>query len=195
MSIYVKSTLFATAMVMATAAAECTVVLTDGNLNSFSQFDLTAGAKLLTISGADDSGDPAHARPCAFAGVFAGEKFVYTRIDLERQGADWVGRSISTSDGNIVLTLHTVASAVGRHTVSGTLSGQAISVVGTPVSAPSRVRIVFDPVSGQTIDGGGTTIGQFVNGNITGIATFIDTTGNVCRCDWVQWSLQPLPPG
>ncbi len=191
MSSYAKSALLA----MAIAAAECTVILTSGDLNSFSLFDLNAGFKVLIISGADVSGDAAHPRPCALAGAFAGGKSVVTRIHLEAQGDDWVGHSISTADGNIVITLRTVSSSMGRRTVSGTLSGHAVSDIGTPVAAASRVRIVFDSVSNQVIDGGGTTIGQFVSGNITGVATFIDTAGRASRCDWVQWSLQPLPPG
>lgn len=180
---------------MTVAAAQCTVVITSGDLNSFSIFDLSPGVKVLTISGADGSGDPAHARPCVFAGGFAGGKLVQTQIDLEPQGSDWIGRSTTASAGSIVVTLHTTAAAGGRRTVIGTISGQATSVMGTPASGPSGVLVVFDPVATQTIDGSGATVGQFVNGNITGVATFIDLHGVSSRCDWVQWSLQPVPPG
>ena len=154
-----------------------------------------AGHTGLTISGADGSGDPAHARPCVFAGAFAGGRLVQTQIDLEPQGSDWIGRSTAASAGTIVVTLRTIGSAGGRHTVSGTISGQATSVMGTPASGPSGVRVVFDSVATQTIDGRGATIGQFVAGNITGAATFIDANAVSSRCDWVQWSLQPMPPG
>jgi len=191
MSIFTKVALAA----MTIAAAECTVVLTSGNLNVFSPFDLTPGVNVLIISGVEISGDFAHPRPCASVGVFAGGRFVNTRVDLEPQGDGWIGRSISPSDGDIVITLRTVGPPVSRRTVSGTLTGHGISVVGTPGSAPSLVRIVFDPASNQTIDGSGETIGQFVNGNITGGATFIDAAGRTSRCDWMQWSLQPLPDG
>jgi hypothetical protein len=180
---------------MTVAAAQCTVVITSGDLNSFSVFDLSPGIRVLTISGADGSGDPAHARPCVFAGAFAGGRLVQTQIDLEPQGSDWIGRSTAASAGTIVVTLRTVGSPGGRHTVSGTISGQATSVTGTPASGPSGVRVVFDPVATQTIDGSGATIGQFVAGNITGAATFTDANGVSSRCDWVQWSLQPTPPG
>jgi len=175
---------------MSLAAAQCTVVITSGDLNSLSVFELSAGIRVLTISGADGTGDPTHPRPCA--GAFAGGKVVSARIDLEPQGSDWIGRSTSASDGTIVVTLHTAGAVSGRHTVSGAIAGSATSVIGTPASAASRVRIVFDSVSPQTIDGGGETIGQFVSGNITGIATFIDSNGNASRCEWLQWTLQPL---
>lgn len=191
MSISVRPGLLA----MSLAAAQCTVVITSGDFTSLSVFELSSGIRVLTISGADGTGDVTHPRPCAFAGAFAGGKVVSTRIDLEPQGSDWIGRSTSPSDGNIVVTLHTAGTASGRHTVSGTIAGSATSVIGTPASAPSRVRIIFDSVSPQTIDGGGATIGQFANGNINGVATFIDSAGNALRCDWVQWTLQPLPPG
>jgi hypothetical protein len=179
---------------MSLAAAQCTVVITSGDLNSLSVFELSSGIRVLTISGADGTGDPMHPRPCAFAGAFAGGKVVSTRIDLEPRGSDWIGRSTSASDGNIVVTLHTAGTTSGRHAVSGTIAGSATSVIGTPASAASHVRILFDSVSPQTIDGGGETIGQFVSGNITGIATFIDSNGNASRCEWLQWTLQPLSP-
>ena len=191
MSVLLKIVLFAASLL----ALECTAVFTTGDIDSSSDFDLTPGMKFLTISGADGSGDPAHARPCASVGPFAGGKFVYTRIDLERQGDAWVGRSIAAADGNLVFTLHSEGPSIGRHTVTGTATGQAVSVIGTPASAASGVRIVFDTVSTQTIDGGGATIGRFVNGNITGSATFVDSTGNAAKCDWVQWTMQPLSPG
>jgi hypothetical protein len=180
---------------MSLAAAQCTVVITTGDVSSLSVFELSPGIKVLTISGADGTGEPNHPRPCAFAGALAGGKVVSTHITLEARGSNWIGRSASTSDGSIVLTLHTAGTTSGRHTVSGTIAGEATSVIGTPSLAPSRVRIVFDSASPPMLDGGGGTIGEFADGNISGTATFVDPTGVSSRCDWVQWSLQPMPPG
>lgn len=91
------------------------------------------------------------------------------------------------------MTLHTAGSVNGSRAVSGTISGQATDNGAS--AGPTRIRIVFDPVSSPTLDGGGVTIGQFASGDITGVVTFIDATGASSRCDWVQWSLQPAPTG
>jgi hypothetical protein len=176
-------------LAMTVAASQCTVVITSGDLNSFAAFGFSSGVSVLTISGLESSGDFAHPRPCA--GAFAGGRLVQTRIDLEPQGDGWIGRSVVPSDG-IVVNLRTSGSANGRRTVSGTITGQAAD--NTP-AGPTRIRIVFDPSSSPTLDGGGATIGQFASGNITGGATFIDATGASSKCDWVQWSLQPAPTG
>jgi hypothetical protein len=180
-------------LLVGVAAASCLSPPGETLTTQNSLFDLTSGPKLLTISGGDVTGDSAHLRPCAPLGPPAGGKLVSTRIDLEAQGSDWIGRSIAASDGNVVLTLHSVGPAFGAHTVTGTISGSAISVIPTPVAPPSRVRIVFDSLSPESIDGGGEQIGQFVNGNITGQAAFTDTAGAVSSCTWLQWTLQPLP--
>jgi hypothetical protein len=191
MSVFLRSGLLAASL----AAAECTVVVTTGDLNSFVVFGLTSGEKLLIISGADVSADPAHPRPCVSTGAFVGGKVIYTRVILAPQGDAWIGRSIATADGDLLVTLRSAGTSGGKHLVAGTFSGHAVSVLGTPASKPSGARVVFDSLSVQAIDGGGDTLGQFASGNIAGSVTFIDATGNAAKCDWVQWTLQPLPPG
>jgi hypothetical protein len=191
MSVFLRSGLLAATL----AASECTVVITTGDLNSFVVIGLTSGEKVLTISAADLGTDPAHPRPCVASRTFVGGKFVSTRIILAPQGDAWVARSIAPADGDLVVTLRSAGASSGRRLVTGTFSGYAVSVRATPASPPSGARIVFDSLSAQTIDGGGDSTGDFASGNITGGVTFIDATGNVAKCDWVQWTMQPLPPG
>ncbi len=178
-------------LVAGIAVAACGSSLNEST-TTYSQFDLSPGSKLLSIGGSDGAGDSAGLGPCVPAGRPTGGKNVYTRIDLEPDGTGWIGRSISSSDGNLVLTLRSVGPTIGRHTVTGTITGAATSVIGTPVSAPSKERIVFDSLSPGTVDGDGESIGLFVNGNVVARNTFTDTTGTSAACTWVVWSLQPL---
>jgi hypothetical protein len=190
MSVVLRSGLLAASL----AASECAVVITTGNLNAFVVFGFTSGEKLLTISGADVSVNPAHPRPCASAGGFSGGKLVSTRVVLSSQGDAWVGRSMATADGDLAFTLRSAGVSSGRRLVNGTFSGHAVSVA-TRATKPSGVRIVFDSLSAKTIDGDGDAASQVASGNIAGSITFVDARGNVATCDWVQWTMQPLPPG
>src|SRR5215831_15995253 len=140
MSVLLRSGLLAATL----AASECTVVITTGNLNAFAVFGFASGEKLLTISGADVSVDPAHPRPCASSGAFVGGKLVTTRVVLSSQGDAWVGRSMATADGDLVFTLRSAGASSGRR-VNGTFSGHALST-----AKRSGVRIVFDSLSAKT---------------------------------------------
>ena len=168
----------------------------DAPPSTFNRFDLWAGPKVLEISGGDLLPDSAASTGCQ-PGPPNGNKFVFTRVDLEQQNGAWIAKSLTSGDGDLTLTLRSAGPAIGEHIVSGTIGGSGISVIATggASTAPSHVRIVFDSTSPQDLEGDGATIGVFVQGTIAGASKFIDTTGAQSACGRVYWTLQALPSG
>ncbi len=177
--------------------AACMSTPTGDPTSAFNEFDFWAGPKVLEISGGDLLPDSAASTGCFPRGPPNGNKFVYTRIDLEPANGQWIAKSLTPADGEVTLTLRTAGPAIGGHVVAGTISGSAISVIATggASTSPSRVQIVFDSTSPQDVEGEGATIGVFVQGTIAGTSKFVDTTGAQSVCGRVYWTLQALPPG
>ncbi len=166
-------------------------------ISEFAKYDLTPGPKVLELGGADFFGDSA-GPGCVRAKLGQGDLEVFTLVDLELRAGKWVAKSISPSDGDLTLSLQSVGPAIGRHTVSGTITGTAISSFATGSGAnllPTRNRISFDSSSAQDVEGDGDTIGIFVQGKILGTSTFTDTTGAQATCGHINWTMQALPPG
>lgn len=166
--------------------------------DEIAKFDLIAGPKVLSIGGGVVLGDSAPSTGCVPVGRGFGATNVLTRVDLELRAGMWIAKSIAPADGDLTLSLQSVGPWIGRHTVSGTISGTAISSVGVGQGAdpgPTHVRITFDSTSTQDLEGDGATIGIFVEGLIHGASTFVDTTGAASACGRVSWTLQALPPG
>jgi len=162
------------------------------------KFDLTAGPKVLSINGGIVLPDSAPSSGCAPVGAGFGSTSVLTLVDLELRAGKWVAKSIAPADGDLTLSLQSAGPAIGRHSVTGTIAGTAISSFGVgqgPNPGPTHVRIVFDSTPAQDVEGDGETIGVFVEGSIMGGSRFIDTTGAVSGCGRVEWTLQALPPG
>ena len=166
--------------------------------NELAKFDLTAGPKVLSIGGGVVLPDSAPSTGCVPVGSEFGSTSVLTRVDLEVRDGKWVAKSIAPADGDLTLSLQSAGPAIGRHSVTGTISGTAIRSMGVgvgPNPGPSHVRIVFDSTTTQDVEGDGETIGVFVEGRIMGASRFVDTTGAVSACGRVSWTLQALPPG
>ncbi|HWH50599.1 MAG TPA: hypothetical protein VN651_03585 [Gemmatimonadaceae bacterium] len=166
--------------------------------DELAKFDLTAGPKVLSINGGIVLADSSPSSGCLPVGAGFGSTSVLTRVDLELRAGKWVAKSIAPADGDLTLSLESAGPPIGRHSVTGTIAGTAISSFGVgpgPNPGPTHVRIVFDSTAAQEVEGDGEAIGVFAAGRIMGASRFVDTTGAVSACGGVEWTLQALPPG
>jgi hypothetical protein len=163
-----------------------------------STLDFGDGRYLLLISGFDGSFDPT-VRPCEPMLVPRGGKSISTFLWFTADGDGAVGRSRPPYAATLELGLQPTAATPLGTTVRGTVSGAAPdeydrihgkrdSTFVVP-AAPAAVAGVVAPRSA------GDTRGAQVSGEWRGEMRFVDSGGAASTCTFVQYYLQPAPPG
>jgi hypothetical protein len=165
-----------------------------------STLDFGDGRHLLLITGFDDTFIPGSGpRPCEPSQIPKGGKSISTFLWFTAEGNGVVGRSRPPYAATLELRLQPTGTAPLGTTVRGTVSGAApdeydriygkrdsILVVG---ASPADVAGIVPPRAA------GDTRGAQVSGEWRGELRFVDSGGATSTCTFVQYYVQPAPPG
>ena len=119
------------------------------------------------------------------------------RIEVSKEGAQWVGRA-SSPTGDLVLTMQAGEETDEGIAVSGSVIGSALdntSPVGVEHIRFRAVTMKFGGATGNAaiVKGVAERTGRHVEGTIAGDIEFSNAFGDPRRCPTVTWNLDALP--
>jgi len=149
-----------------------------------------AGLQLVNIHGYGISSNPDFP-PCMPFGVPYAGTGLYTSLRLAKEGNDWVARSLSQEQGNLVISFRSngVTDVVGAH-VTGVATGSQVDTGYPGIASAHGIRMFIDGTA--EVSGSVPLSWSFLTGRMVGTFRFVDDQGKTGTCTAVYWDLQPI---